>query len=281
MKKLESLTIDLENIVKGNIVENILEIRELQRNISEELIRLRKVFRGHHEVMDCIHKNMICIKELDNLYILQLVERMLSEAKVTYHNVETLKSYLLKRGEVDYEPPYKFERRNLYKCIREIINIYQADALLKNVTIRLSGYVPEIEMAEDPIRSMLSCLVQNAVKYSFKRKGGFIDIRVEDLGSDVKIEIEDYGVGISPEEIESGIIFEYGYRGKYSDDWDRIGSGIGLAEAKRIVEKHNGEIFVRSKPVVPFDTPIKKITPHKTTVTVILPKAQPKEEVFL
>ena len=77
---------------------------------------------------------------------------------------------------------------------------------------------------------------------------------------------EDYGVGILHEEINSDKIFEYGYQGKFSYDRSRTGSGIGLA--------HGGYIKVISIPVDDLGERITHNTPHKTAISIVLPKRQ-------
>jgi signal transduction histidine kinase len=95
-------------------------------------------------------------------------------------------------------------------------------------------------------------------------------IRVEKFTKDIAIEIENYGVGILPEEITSGIIFEYGYRGKLSYDWNRTGSGIGLSEALKIAKKHGGNIWITSRPVAAPKGDEK--IPYLTRVKIRLPR---------
>jgi signal transduction histidine kinase len=87
-------------------------------------------------------------------------------------------------------------------------------------------------------------ILANAVKYS--PEGGPVDVFVETEGaplSSVTVRVTDRGVGIPPEEIER--VFERFYRA--SNVSERIpGTGIGLAGAKQIVERHGGSIELSS-----------------------------------
>jgi signal transduction histidine kinase len=90
----------------------------------------------------------------------------------------------------------------------------------------------------------------------------------------VNIEFENWGVPIKKEEIEQHLIFKVGYRGRLSGDRGRVGTGIGLADAQRVAQKHGGDLVVKSHPAVgsrneddytqPFITSvIMKLQPHR------------------
>src|SRR5205823_10400963 len=80
---------------------------------------------------------------------------------------------------------------------------------------------------------------------------------------DWAISFENYGVGITKDEIVSGTIFKYGARGELSGDRGRKGTGIGLAETKRIVDAHGGKIVINSV--------TKSDDAYLTSIKVILP----------
>src|SRR5687768_2554172 len=99
--------------------------------------------------------------------------------------------------------------------------------------------------------------MHNAVKYSFRPVKGssrnrFINVwGIWPTGSRqvYKINIQNYGVEISQEEIEKRLIFEPYYRGKKAGDRRRTGAGFGLSYARQVVEDmHHGRIDVSSVP---------------------------------
>jgi signal transduction histidine kinase len=94
-------------------------------------------------------------------------------------------------------------------------------------------------------------LIHNAIKYSWKREGydsPWIAIDVSDDEQKVRIEVENWGVPVERGEIDSGVIFQMGYRGKRSKDRGRLGTGIGLTDSKRVAEAHGGSLVVSSRP---------------------------------
>ena len=57
--------------------------------------------------------------------------------------------------------------------------------------------------------------------------------------------VSDKGPGIAPEDLPH--IFERFYQGKSPEGGARFGSGIGLALAKKVVEAHQGTIWIDSE----------------------------------
>ena len=83
-------------------------------------------------------------------------------------------------------------------------------------------------------------LLDNGVKYTPAE--GAVSLRTKTEDSRLVIEVSDNGPGI-PEE-ERPHVFEKFYRGVSATTSMRKGSGLGLAFASSIVEKHDGHIGV-------------------------------------
>ncbi|MFD2307908.1 HAMP domain-containing sensor histidine kinase [Enterococcus termitis] len=84
-------------------------------------------------------------------------------------------------------------------------------------------------------------LIKNAIKYS--HHSGTISISCYMFGSDVKVIVQDKGIGMS--DYERSHVFEKFYQGDASHQ--TMGNGLGLTIAARIVQLHNGKINVKSK----------------------------------
>ena len=89
---------------------------------------------------------------------------------------------------------------------------------------------------------VMSNLLENAAKYN--REHGSISIVTGRDDNGVTVKIEDTGIGI-PEEALSHI-FEPFYRVDQSRSRAVGGAGLGLPLVKDIVEKHGGEVTVKS-----------------------------------
>jgi len=86
-------------------------------------------------------------------------------------------------------------------------------------------------------------ILDNAIKYSPETP--IIEISTENVKDFILIKIKDYGAGMS--KIAQKRIFEKFYREHTGDLHNVKGHGLGLAYVKRIVEDHNGQIFVESE----------------------------------
>lgn len=101
----------------------------------------------------------------------------------------------------------------------------------------------ELFADEQKINQVLVNLVNNAVKYAPESKN--ILIRIRSLGDTARIEVIDYGQGISEENLDK--LFSRYYQvmknGNHSS-----GLGLGLYISAEIIRRHNGEIGVESEP---------------------------------
>ncbi len=91
------------------------------------------------------------------------------------------------------------------------------------------------------VRQVLFNLISNALK--FTPEGGYVEVRVQNEGDRVSVEVEDSGVGIAPED-----------QGKIFNEFTQVGegarraggTGLGLALSRRLVELQGGSIRVES-----------------------------------
>jgi two-component system OmpR family sensor kinase len=103
-------------------------------------------------------------------------------------------------------------------------------------------------------------LVENALKFTCETDS--VEIRVNEDGRAIVIEVADSGAGIAAEDVSK--IFEELYRGSNARSTE--GSGLGLALVYRIIALHGGQITVRSS----------QEEPRGTVFTVRLPVNQKK-----
>jgi signal transduction histidine kinase len=138
-----------------------------------------------------------------------------------------------------------FQPVNLYQLLQEVVGELTALAEPKGLAVNLDAVeeanacVVNCDRLE--LNRLFTNLVGNAIKFTDK---GAITIHITPASSSnqwVKVEIEDTGMGIPPE--EQANLFERFRQGSHK----RQGSGLGLYLSRRIVEAHKGTIQVKSE----------------------------------
>ena len=138
------------------------------------------------------------------------------------------------------------EARSLNELLSETYNLLAPAAEQKDIvlTTDLSPLYLGVLADRDTLLQAAINLVSNAVKYT--RPGGSVTIRSRLADQEVIFEVEDTGVGLSPDDCKK--VFEKFYRVAKDKDM-ASGTGLGLPLVKHIVEDiHGGRIDVTSHP---------------------------------
>jgi len=93
------------------------------------------------------------------------------------------------------------------------------------------------------LQRLLSILLENATK--FTPAGGSVTLRAESAGSRIVLSVRDTGIGICEE--DKPRIFDRFYRAAQASAAAPRGSGLGLALAKWIAERHGTQLTVESE----------------------------------
>ncbi len=103
---------------------------------------------------------------------------------------------------------------------------------------------PGIHVFADPMRlvQILANLLQNAAKYT--PRGGHITLSAHATSDEVRIAVQDTGVGIEPALLPR--LFEPFSQGERGPDRSEGGLGLGLAVVKGLVELHQGTVTASS-----------------------------------
>lgn len=136
--------------------------------------------------------------------------------------------------------------RSLNELLEEAVNLLQPAAAHKKMELitDLSPLYLGVLADRDTLLQAAINLVSNALKYT--PEGGRVTVRSRLADDSVEFEVQDTGVGLSPEDKLK--VFEKFYRVK-KDQQMAAGTGLGLPLVKHIVEDvHSGRIEVESEP---------------------------------
>jgi light-regulated signal transduction histidine kinase (bacteriophytochrome) len=165
-----------------------------------------------------------------------------------------------------------FEISDLNGIIDEILNDLELTILEKKATINVER-IPRLEVVPGLMHQLFLNILSNALKFSKPGIPPVIDIQAELIndpgvdspasssGSFCRISIADNGIGF--DELYRDKIFTIFQRLNAQVEYE--GTGIGLAIAKKIVDKHNGLIDARSRPG------------EGATFYIVLPMRQPED----
>ncbi|WOD40005.1 PAS domain S-box protein [Nodosilinea sp. E11] len=154
----------------------------------------------------------------------------------------------LESGRVQLEPEF-CQIRDL---IHQAIDSVQALADQSGITLVTSPLSAVLWAAPDAIIQVLTNLLSNAIKFSAAGETVQLQATISNAGAlaptqnpAVIFSVCDRGRGIPPEKLTA--IFGQFQQVDASDSRRRGGTGLGLAICKRIVEQHQGRIWVESQ----------------------------------
>ncbi|MFK7926238.1 MAG: ATP-binding protein [Bacteroidia bacterium] len=167
---------------------------------------------------------------------LELIERIILSAKRLGGMVDGLLAYSRTRNA---SPKYiEINTLQLIEAVREELSVSYDS---KSVDWQL-GQLPNIYADKKMMRQVWTNLIANALKYSSTKPRPCISIEGKEEDDKIIFSIKDNGVGFDPSYINKlFIIFQ-----RLHTRSEFPGHGIGLANVKRAIEIHDGEIWAES-----------------------------------
>jgi two-component system OmpR family sensor kinase len=125
----------------------------------------------------------------------------------------------------------------------EVIGAHAPFAEARRIDLGLARHEPDMVVRgeAEPLRTLLSNLVDNALRYT--PSGGRVDVSVYRGDEGAVAEIVDTGPGIPAGELTR--VFDRFYRRSGSD---APGSGLGLAIVKSIADRHGARVALDEGP---------------------------------
>lgn len=131
---------------------------------------------------------------------------------------------------------------DLHTLLRQIIDTYPP-LHARDVTIQIEGALPTVTANEASLSQCVSNLLTNAVKFMAPGTKPRLKVWAEEIGAEVRLWVEDNGVGIAPQDRER--IFHMFERAGNASAYE--GTGIGLAIVRKAVARMGGRAGVESE----------------------------------
>ena len=152
-------------------------------------------------------------------------------------------------GRLDLE----LQPTDMNQLVAEVIELLQPRLDQTRTTVQVRGPLPTVPADPTRLREVLNNLLSNALKYSNKPERLVVIGEAEPGKAGVRgaahaenyhvFYVQDNGIGIDPRHHDT--IFRI-FRRLHAQDKYGGGTGAGLAIAKKMIEKHGGELWVES-----------------------------------
>ena len=217
-----------------DIMRNAKMRQDFTANVSHELKTPLTSISGYAEL---IEHNMVSQTD---------IPRFAGEIHRSATRLLTTINDIIKLSELDVmeTTTLVLDRLPLYQMAENCVDMLQVNAEKHQVTLKLEGEPAYIMGNREMVDEVLYNLCDNAIRYN--NINGSVVVRVKPEGEEVRLCVEDTGIGI-PEKHQSRV-FERFYRVDKSRSKATGGTGLGLAIVKHIVAQHEAEMKLESEP---------------------------------
>jgi signal transduction histidine kinase/DNA-binding response OmpR family regulator len=129
-------------------------------------------------------------------------------------------------------------RVELRPLVEEVRRELEADARGRNIEWRISP-LPCVQADPALLRQVIRNLLGNAMKYTRPRSHALIEVGSREAPNEVEVWVRDNGVGFEMQYVDK--LFGVFQRLHTTDEFE--GTGIGLANVRRIISRHGGRTW--------------------------------------
>jgi PAS domain S-box-containing protein len=133
----------------------------------------------------------------------------------------------------------ELEERNIIPIVQNVVSMLKFEARKRNVKLEFDTVeeIVQIECDENRLKQVFLNFIKNGIEAM--PDGGDLRVKAEIHDENIVISIQDTGVGIPPETLKK--IGEPFYTTK------KNGNGLGLMVSFKIIESHNGKVYIESE----------------------------------
>ncbi len=217
-------------------------LQEKDRVKSEYVLRVSHDIKEHlSAIQGCLEPVVGGITGELNPKQLDLVQRATKRTVKLMFFVKAL----LKITRIKLKQEIKMEQFSFTDMFSEATAAVSLKAKERNISLgcAVEPGIDKMRGAKEYLQEAFTNILANAVKYT--PCNGKIDIRVNNKGNTILIQVKDTGIGIPKDELPR--IFDEFYRASNAKEVEKDGTGLGLSIAKQVVQRHNGKIWAESE----------------------------------
>lgn len=130
------------------------------------------------------------------------------------------------------------------EVVEEVVRRNNVAAITKGIvmTTEISPNLPEAEFDIQKVEEVVDNLVSNAIK--FTQNSGKVHVKAFVENKNVTVEVTDNGLGLSESDVRNA--FQRGSRLSAQPTSGESSTGLGLWIVKKLVDAHNGRVWVKS-----------------------------------
>ncbi|EIJ41651.1 signal transduction histidine kinase involved in nitrogen fixation and metabolism regulation [Beggiatoa alba B18LD] len=244
------------------LFDDITNLLQAQREAAWSEVARRLA----HEIKNPLTPIQLSAERLRQKYLredkpdkqLETLDRM---THTIIQQVEAMKEMVNAFSDYARTPQMKWQRINLNNLIQEVLDLYQSEKI--HLTFLLDEDLPIIEADRGRLRQVLHNLIKNAIEASPVDAQVLVQTRYlsDPQLNCVELRIQDEGPGVPAQLLDQ--IFE-----PYVSTKPK-GTGLGLAIVKKIIDEHNGMVWIENTQgaCVIIRLPIINLSRSETTAT--------------
>lgn len=260
LEKEKYLARDLQDTTMSTMFNELTklnnELVSMQRDLAKKnseldlLNRQKNEFIGiaAHDLRNPLNVIMnfssFLLEEKDNLTEdqIHLIEVIQQQSHFMLNLIsEILDVSTIESGKLNLE----FTEENLIPLVKKCINYQKILFNKKNISIHFhtNQDIIKARIDKNKIEQVLNNLISNAFKYSFP--GTKINVFLDKKDKEILFTVKDEGQGISANDIDK--LFAPFQKASSRPTADEKSTGLGLFIVRKIIEGHNGKIWVESE----------------------------------
>ncbi|MEZ4888203.1 MAG: ATP-binding protein [Chitinophagales bacterium] len=227
------------------VAEKTMELKQNVQELKRSNKKLEEfAYIASHDLKEPLRTVASYVQLLEYRYKEKLDDNALEYIEFAVKGVKRMQVLIddLLRFSVIDRSAYNPHTIDLNETLSSVLDELSDFTDIHNAEIR-HAYLPKIVADPQYMQQLFQNLINNAIKFN-KSAVPIVEVNYQERSADWLFSIKDNGIGIEQDYKDKVFVM---FQQLHSID-QFSGTGIGLTICKRIVEKHDGEIWIESEP---------------------------------